>query len=143
MNYSQEERNKRNYDLINILLMIIGCVPIFFAFTFIINAEHQSELLQEQTDTIEQLQKLYSEGDTSNELSKQVLENTHENEKLTCLRKIEFIKSSQKSISLKNDLIKLVSSFIIFPLLFRLLEDRKIKLKKTFKKTMHKSEYEK
>lgn len=127
--------------------MIIRCVSIFFAITYINNAEYQSELLQEQTDTIEQLQKLYLEGNTINELSGQVLEDTHENEKLTSLRKIEFklefIKSSQKSISLKNDLIKLVSSFIIVSLLFILLEDRKIKLKKTFKKTMYTSGYEK
>lgn len=127
--------------------MIIRCVPIFFSITYINNAEYQSELLQEQTDTIEQLQKLYLEGNTINELSGQVLEDTHENEKLTSLRKIEFklefIKSSQKSISLKNDLIKLVSSFIIVSLLFILLEDRKIKLKKTFKKTMYTSGYEK
>ena len=91
--------------------MIIRSVPIFFAITYINNAQYQSELLQEQTDTIEQLQKLYLEGNTINELSGQVLEDTHENEKLTSLRKIEFklefIKSSQKSISLKNDLIKL------------------------------------
>lgn len=127
--------------------MIIRCVPIFFSITYINNADYQSELLQEQTDTIEQLQKLYLGGNTINELSGQVLEDTHENEKLTSLRKIElkleFIKSSQKSISLKNDLIKLVSSFIIVSLLFILLEDRKIKLKKTFKKTMYTSGYEK
>mgnify|MGYP001300481366 CR=1 FL=1 len=127
--------------------MIIRSVPIFFAITYINNAQYQSELLQEQTDTIEQLQKLYLEGNTINELSGQVLEDTHENEKLTSLRKIEFklefIKSSQKSISLKNDLIKLMSSFIIVSLLSILLEDRKIKLKKTFKKTMYTSGYEK